>query len=94
MTGPYGFLRNPIYLAGMTLLAGVGLLYAPWRVADRVVPVALFVYFHLAVIRVEEPALRRQFGASYRAYCQRVSRWLPSIRAPGRRGSDAGVSQH
>jgi protein-S-isoprenylcysteine O-methyltransferase Ste14 len=42
-------------------------------------PVALFVYFHLAVVRVEEPALRRQFGANYGAYCQRVPRWLPRL---------------
>ena len=82
VTGPYRLVRNPIYLAGITLLAGIGLLYGPWRVADLVMPVALFVYFHLAVIRVEEPALRRRFGASYSAYCQRVSRWLPRL-APG-----------
>ncbi len=78
-TGPYRFVRNPIYLAGITLLAGIGLLYGPVRVADILMPVALFVYFHLAVIRVEEPALRNQLGASYGAYCQRVPRWLPRL---------------
>jgi protein-S-isoprenylcysteine O-methyltransferase Ste14 len=82
MTGPYRFVRNPIYLAGITLLAGIGLLYGPWRVADLAVPVALFVYFHLAVVLVEEPALRSRFCESYGAYCQRVSRWLPRL-APG-----------
>ena len=79
VTGPYRFVRNPIYLAGITLLAGVGLLYGPWHVADVIVPAALFVYFHQAVIRVEEPALRSQFGASYSDYCQRVSRWFPRL---------------
>ena len=79
VTGPYRFVRNPIYLAGMTLIGGVGLLYEPWHVTDGVMPVALFVYFHLAVISVEEPALRSQFGARYRAYCQRVPRWLPRL---------------
>jgi hypothetical protein len=73
---PYRFMRNPIYLAGITLLAGIGLLYEPWRVTDFVLPVALFVYFHLAVNLVEEPALRSQFGDIYSAYCQRVPRWL------------------
>jgi protein-S-isoprenylcysteine O-methyltransferase Ste14 len=76
-------MRNPIYLAGITLLAGVGLLYGPWRVIDLAMPVALFVYFHLAVILFEEPALRRQFGAGYGAYCQRVSRWLPRLALGG-----------
>jgi hypothetical protein len=70
-----------------TLLAGIGLLYGPWHVNDLVLPVALFVYFHLAVVRVEEPALRRRFGASYSDYCRRVPRWLPRL-APG-----AGAAQ-
>jgi protein-S-isoprenylcysteine O-methyltransferase Ste14 len=59
VTGPYRFVRNPIYLAGITLLAGIGLLYGPWHADDLVLPVVLFVYFHLAVLRVEEPAPRR-----------------------------------
>ena len=82
VTGPYRFMRNPIYLAGITLLAGIGLLYGPWHVADLAMPGALFAYFHLAVVRFEEPALRSQFGASYSAYCQRVPRWLPRL-TPG-----------
>ena len=87
MTGPYRFVRNPIYLAGITLLAGIGLLYGSWHADDLVLPVVLFVYFHLAVLRVEEPALRSQFGGSYGAYCRRVPRWLPRL-APG-----AGAAQ-
>ena len=78
-TGPYRLVRNPIYLAGITLLAGIGLLYGPWHADDLVLPVVLFVYFHLAVLCFEEPALRNQFGASYAAYCRRVPRWLPRL---------------
>jgi protein-S-isoprenylcysteine O-methyltransferase Ste14 len=78
-TGPFRFVRNPIYLAGITLVAAIGLLYAPWQVADLALPVALFAYFHVAVMFVEEPPLRRQFGASYGAYCERVPRWFPKL---------------
>jgi protein-S-isoprenylcysteine O-methyltransferase Ste14 len=81
-TGPFRFVRNPIYLAGIILFTGVGLLYGPWHLKDLVLPLVLFVYFHVAVVRVEEPALRRLFGASYDAYCLRVPRWLPRL-APG-----------
>lgn len=76
-TGPFRFTRNPIYLAGFTLLAGIGLLYGTWQVDDLILPVVLFLYFHLAVVYVEEPGLRGRFGASYDAYCGRVPRWLP-----------------
>ena len=29
---------------------------------------------------VEEPGLRRRFGAEYEEYCARVPRWLPRVR--------------
>jgi protein-S-isoprenylcysteine O-methyltransferase Ste14 len=78
--GPFRYVRNPIYLAGISMLLGVGLLYPTWEVSDLVLPLLLLGYFHLAVVRVEEPALRQQFGPIYRDYCARVPRWLPAWR--------------
>jgi protein-S-isoprenylcysteine O-methyltransferase Ste14 len=63
--GPFRYVRNPIYLAGITLLLGVGLLYPTWDAKDLVLPLLLLVHFHLAVVRVEEPALRQQFRPTY-----------------------------
>ena len=77
--GPFRYVRNPIYLAGITLLLGVSLLYAPWRVVDLALPVVLLGYFHVAVVRIEEPELRRRFGSKYEAYSERVPRWLPVL---------------
>jgi protein-S-isoprenylcysteine O-methyltransferase Ste14 len=31
-------------------------------------------------VRVEEPALRRRFGAAYETYLRHVPRWLPGPR--------------
>lgn len=75
--GPFRYVRNPIYLAGITLLLGVGVLYPPWRAVDAGLPLLLLIYLHVAVVRVEEPELRRRFGAKYEEYCERVPRWLP-----------------
>lgn len=75
--GPFRYVRNPIYLAGITLLLGVGLLYPPWRVVDLGLPLLLLVYFHVAVVRVEEPELRRRFSSKFDEYRERVPRWLP-----------------
>lgn len=77
--GPFRYVRNPIYLAGITLLLGVGLLYSPWRAVDIGLPLFLLLYFHVAVVRVEEPELRRRFGSKYEDYCARVPRWLPGF---------------
>jgi protein-S-isoprenylcysteine O-methyltransferase Ste14 len=79
--GPFRYLRNPIYLAGITLLSGVGLLYSTWRSMDLLLPLFLFLYFHVAVVRVEEPALRQRFGSTYDEYCKRVPRWFPGATA-------------
>jgi protein-S-isoprenylcysteine O-methyltransferase Ste14 len=76
--GPFRYIRNPIYLAGITLLLGVGLLYAPWGAVEMGLPLLLLAYFHVAVLRVEEPELRRRFGSEYEAYCERVPRWFPA----------------
>jgi len=34
------------------------------------------------VLFIEEPALKRKFGAEYEEYCLRVPRWLPRFKAP------------
>src|SRR5262245_48824120 len=63
--GPYAFVRHPIYLAGIPLLTGTCLLYATLTGADLVGGLVGVTYFHIRVVRVEEPSLRRQFGVSY-----------------------------
>jgi protein-S-isoprenylcysteine O-methyltransferase Ste14 len=76
--GPFRFVRNPIYLAGVTLLLGVAMLYSPWRAVDLGLPLLLLAYFHVAVLRIEEPELRRRFSSKYEEYCERVPRWIPA----------------
>jgi protein-S-isoprenylcysteine O-methyltransferase Ste14 len=73
--GPYRFVRNPMYLGGLAMLAGFGL----WRRSP-----AMFLFtavgalaIHLFVVLVEEPGLERRFGESYLAYKRAVHRWLP-----------------
>jgi protein-S-isoprenylcysteine O-methyltransferase Ste14 len=63
--GPFRYVRNPVYIAGITMLLGVGLLYPSWRPTDLVVPLGLLAYFHVAVLRVEEPELRQRLGRAY-----------------------------
>ena len=92
MDGPFRYVRNPIYLAGITLLLGVGLLYPAWEAKDLVLPLLLLGYFHWAVVRVEEPALRRHFSPTYEEYCQRVPRWFPAPASLGRAARQGGAT--
>ncbi|MDX1343730.1 MAG: isoprenylcysteine carboxylmethyltransferase family protein [Reinekea sp.] len=72
--GWYRVSRNPIYLAMLAMLIGLGLLLAN--------PVSLalsagFVWImNRLQIHPEERTLQKMFGEDYRAYCQRVRRWL------------------
>jgi protein-S-isoprenylcysteine O-methyltransferase Ste14 len=73
--GPYRFVRNPMYLGGGFLLAGLGLYQRSLSIL--LFSLAFLVFFHLFVVFFEEPGLERRFGESYVAYKQSVNRWLP-----------------
>jgi len=75
LVGLYRYVRNPMYVAVLTLVAG-------WSLAFGSVWLGLYlcllaVAFHLRVLRYEEPWLSRQFGADWEAYSKAVPRWLP-----------------
>jgi protein-S-isoprenylcysteine O-methyltransferase Ste14 len=72
--GVYRITRNPMYLALVLLLAGIGCLMAsPYLVLLS--PVLLILYDRMAV-RPEEAYLERKFGEDYLSYKQKVRRWL------------------
>jgi protein-S-isoprenylcysteine O-methyltransferase Ste14 len=73
--GSFRYVRNPGYIAVVSLLVGQGLLFGSPALLLYATIVA--VLFHLFVLVYEEPTLRRQFGAEYDAYCRAVPRWLP-----------------
>lgn len=77
-TGPYLYVRNPMYIGGAFVLAGYGLFQQSASVV--LLSVVFLLAAHLLVLLVEEPGLERRFGRSYVAYKQAVNRWLP--RAP------------
>lgn len=77
--GPYRWTRNPMFLGVFLLLIGQGLLYQS-RVLFLYLLLAIGVA-HLFVVFVEEPDLRRRFGAAYDAYRRQIPRWIPQSRS-------------
>jgi protein-S-isoprenylcysteine O-methyltransferase Ste14 len=82
--GAYQVVRNPMYLANLTIVVGSGILFQSWFLF--VWAAVLFIAFHLFVITYEEPTLSRLFGDKYQAYRREVGRWTP--RLPRRRRGD------
>jgi protein-S-isoprenylcysteine O-methyltransferase Ste14 len=74
-TGPYRWVRNPIYIGALLVIGGEAWLLS--SVALMVYAGAMAVTFHLFVICYEERTLRRRFGPAYAEYTRTVSRWLP-----------------
>jgi protein-S-isoprenylcysteine O-methyltransferase Ste14 len=79
-TGPFALTRNPIYLADLALLLGVGLVTTPWLLV--LLPVAPLA-FRLHLIRHEERELRSRFGSAFDRYARRVPRWLDARSVTG-----------
>jgi protein-S-isoprenylcysteine O-methyltransferase Ste14 len=77
-TGPYRYVRNPMYIGAAFVLAGYGL--SQRSVSVLILSLVFLVVMHLFVILGEEAGLERRFGDSYVAYKRAVNRWLP--RAP------------
>jgi protein-S-isoprenylcysteine O-methyltransferase Ste14 len=77
--GPYAHVRNPLYVGNLGITAGLCLAaHEPLLLAAVT---GLFALQYAAILSVEEAFLRERFGAVYLAYCARVPRFLPRLRA-------------
>ena len=79
-TGPFAFVRNPLYIGNIALWTGFALSAAPPWMAALVVLI-LGGEYH-PIVRWEEHLLESRRGAEYRAYAERVPRWIPFASAP------------
>jgi protein-S-isoprenylcysteine O-methyltransferase Ste14 len=75
-SGPFRFVRNPLYLGNWCIWTGLVL-------ASRLVwmlPVAwtVFALQYGTIVRWEETRLRATFGPAYERYRRSVPRWIPS----------------
>src|SRR5262245_310346 len=77
-TGIFAWIRNPMYLALILLLAGIAIALASDWMLILLVPAALILHF--GVVKREERYLDAKFGQTYRAYMSKVPRYgLPAV---------------
>ena len=75
-SGPYRWIRHPLYTMGMLAYLGFALLAQNWFIALMAV-----VSFSVLAIRVprEEAKLVEKFGDAYRGYIKTTGRFLPRL---------------
>ncbi|HEY1932024.1 MAG TPA: isoprenylcysteine carboxylmethyltransferase family protein [Acetobacteraceae bacterium] len=75
-TGPYRYVRHPIYTGILLAILGSALALAEWR---GLVALALVVFAFLRKIRTEEQFMIEQFGEDYERYRREVPALVPGV---------------
>jgi hypothetical protein len=83
VSGPYRWVRHPLYLGTLIAIAGGFVLVKLYLLLPVALAIMMVVY--LRRIGHEERDLRRHFGQSYDDYCARVPGLIPRLR-PGLKG--------
>ncbi|HET7691685.1 MAG TPA: isoprenylcysteine carboxylmethyltransferase family protein [Gemmatimonadota bacterium] len=74
-SGPYRWVRNPMYIGMFTFLVGYALCAVSFPAL--LVAFAMLAAAHLVAVLYEEPSLARRFGEPYREYRRTTPRWIP-----------------
>jgi protein-S-isoprenylcysteine O-methyltransferase Ste14 len=76
LSGPYRYVRNPLYLGNLFAAAGIGMIGPPWAMLIIVVGVTAFC---LRLIAVEERFLTAVHGQAYLDYRKLVPALIPRL---------------
>ena len=76
-TGPYRYVRNPMYIGGWVALLGFGSYLHSLSIL--LMSLAWLLLAHLFVVLYEEPHLEGKFGPTYVNYRTSVPRWIPRL---------------
>jgi protein-S-isoprenylcysteine O-methyltransferase Ste14 len=75
-TGPYHYIRHPIYLGTLSSALGLAFLFRSWIGLIAVIPILVGLLFR---IKDEEGVLHKEFGLEWETYCQQSWRFIPYL---------------
>lgn len=79
ITGPYRFVRNPMYVGGGIAMIGEAIAFPNVTLFMLALLVVQFIAVSVLIRVIEEPSLRRMFGGDFEHYCANVRRWIPRL---------------
>ena len=77
VTGLYRYVRNPMYIAVVTVIFGQALLFGDVRLFWY--GILFWLACHVFVVLYEEPTLKQTFGTEYESFRANVPRWIPRV---------------
>jgi protein-S-isoprenylcysteine O-methyltransferase Ste14 len=76
-SGPYEFIRHPMYTSINFFFMGLSMISSFW---PFLVLLIIMTLFFIRIVEREEAMMVEQFGEEYRAYIKRTGRYLPRLR--------------
>jgi protein-S-isoprenylcysteine O-methyltransferase Ste14 len=77
-SGPFAYVRNPLYLGNMLIYFGVGIMANTPLLA--IIALIYFFFQYTMIVSLEEEALVRLFGPEYIQYVEAVPRFVPTFK--------------
>jgi len=80
VSGPYAFVRNPLYIGNFFIGIGMCIAAWPWMPWMLILVAAFYIFQYGLIISLEEEFLREKFGETYLEYTRHVPRVFPRLR--------------
>lgn len=76
-SGPFAFIRNPIYVALFGMMCATAIALGHW--INLIAAIPLYLIGTVLRVRIEEKLLRQTFGQAFDDYARRVKRFIPLV---------------
>jgi len=79
-SGPFAYMRNPLYLGNMINFSGIVLIAGGsniWLILF--ITLLFFIIQYLLIVSLEQETLNKKFGKEYLAYCKNVPAFIPRL---------------
>ncbi|HVY89763.1 MAG TPA: isoprenylcysteine carboxylmethyltransferase family protein [Hyphomonadaceae bacterium] len=76
-SGPFAFVRNPIYIALFGMMSATAIALGHW--VNLIAAIPLYLIGTVLRVHIEEKLLRQTFGQAFDDYARRVKRFIPGV---------------
>ena len=79
-SGPFGYVRNPLYIGNMVMYAGAAVIANVWIPYLVLGVLFYFAFQYYFIVKLEEQKLQELFKDEYTKYTRSVRRFVPHLR--------------